>query len=121
MIPQVRPKCRARALKTVMKASAAYGEELVALVELDLEVGLRLGELLNSRWAGVDEINQCTFIMQTENDKPSVGFAPHGGLTPTPVFETLKSGQYRLYSRKKDPKTGNYGSQMDATSLEFTQ
>lgn len=54
----------------LMKALAVYGEHVVALAELDLEVGMRLGELLNSRWADVDEINQYISIIQTKNDKP---------------------------------------------------
>ena len=53
-----------------MKALAAYGEHVVALTELDPEVGMRLGELLNARWADVDEIDQSIFIMRTKNDKP---------------------------------------------------
>lgn len=47
-----------------------YGEHVVTLAELDLEVGMRLGELLNARWAAVDEINRHIFIMETKNDKP---------------------------------------------------
>jgi integrase len=31
---------------------------------------MRLGELLNARWADVDEIAQYIFIVQTKNDKP---------------------------------------------------
>jgi integrase len=54
----------------LMKALAVYGEHVVALAELDLEVGMRLGELLNARWADVDEIDGCLFIMRTKNDKP---------------------------------------------------
>jgi integrase len=34
----------------LMKAPAAYGEHVVALTEVDLEVGMRLGELLNAGW-----------------------------------------------------------------------
>jgi hypothetical protein len=33
-----------------VSALAVYGEHLVALAELDLEVGMRLGELLNAIW-----------------------------------------------------------------------
>jgi integrase len=54
----------------LMKALAVYGEHVVALAELDLEVGMRLGELLNARWADVDEVNQYISITQTKNDKP---------------------------------------------------
>jgi integrase len=54
----------------LMKALAAYGEHVVALAELDLEVGMRLGELLNRRWADVDEANQLICVTQTKNDKP---------------------------------------------------
>jgi integrase len=54
----------------LMKALAVYGEHVVALAELDLEMGMRLGELLNAKWADVDEIDQCIFIMRTKNDKP---------------------------------------------------
>lgn len=53
-----------------MKALAVYGEHVVGLAELDLEVGMRLGELLNGRWADVDEANQLISITQTKNDKP---------------------------------------------------
>jgi integrase len=31
-------------------------------------MGMRLGELLNARWADVDKIEQLIFIMQTKND-----------------------------------------------------
>lgn len=34
----------------LMNSLAVYGEYAVALVRLDLEVGMRLGELLNARW-----------------------------------------------------------------------
>jgi integrase len=54
----------------LMKALAAHGEHVVALAKLDLEVGMRLGELLNARRADVDKIEQYIFIMQTKNDKP---------------------------------------------------
>jgi hypothetical protein len=49
---------------------AVYGEQVVALAELDLEVGMRLGELLNARWADVDEFDKLIFVMKTKNDKP---------------------------------------------------
>lgn len=54
----------------LMKALAVYGEHVVALAELDLEVGMRLGELLNARWADVDGVNRHISITQTKNDKP---------------------------------------------------
>jgi integrase len=54
----------------LMKALAAYGEHVVALAELDLEVGMRLGELLNARWADVDKANQFISVIKTKNDKP---------------------------------------------------
>ncbi|HEX7956327.1 MAG TPA: tyrosine-type recombinase/integrase [Pyrinomonadaceae bacterium] len=54
----------------LMKALAVYGEHVVALAELDLEVGMRLGELLNARWADVDGVNRHVSITQTKNDKP---------------------------------------------------
>lgn len=54
----------------LMKALAGYGEHVVALAELDLEVGMRLGELLNTRWEDVDQSDQYIFIMKTKNDKP---------------------------------------------------
>jgi integrase len=54
----------------LMKAPAVYGEHVVALAELDLELGMRLGELLNAKWADVDEIDQYIFIMKPKNDKP---------------------------------------------------
>lgn len=54
----------------LMKALAGYGEHVVALAELDLEVGMRLGELLEARWAEVDEANQLISVIKTKNDKP---------------------------------------------------
>lgn len=54
----------------LMKALAGYGEHLVSLVELDLEVGMRLGELLNARWADIDETENLIYVMKTKNDKP---------------------------------------------------
>jgi integrase len=54
----------------LMKALAVYGEHAHALAELDLEVGMRLGELLNTKWEDVDETNQLVFITKTKNDKP---------------------------------------------------
>jgi integrase len=54
----------------LMKALTVYGEHVVALVELDLEVGMRLGELLNARWADVDKADQLISIIKTKNDKP---------------------------------------------------
>jgi integrase len=52
-----------------MKALAGYGEHLVSLAELDLEAGMRLGELLYARWADVDEIDQSIFMHANKNDK----------------------------------------------------
>jgi integrase len=54
----------------LIKALAAYGEHMLALVELDLEVGMRLGELLNAQWADMDDIERHIFITQTKNGKP---------------------------------------------------
>lgn len=54
----------------LMKALAVYGEHVIALAELDLEVGMRLGELLNTKWSDVDETNQLVSIVKTKNDKP---------------------------------------------------
>lgn len=54
----------------LMKALAVYGEHVVALAELDLEVGMRLGELLNTKWENVDETNQLVSVTKTKNDKP---------------------------------------------------
>jgi len=54
----------------LMKALTGYGEHVVALAELDLEVGMRLGELLKARWAEVDEANQFISVIKTKNDKP---------------------------------------------------
>lgn len=54
----------------LMKALAVYGEHVIALAELDLEVGMRLDELLNTKWSDVDETNQLVFITKTKNDKP---------------------------------------------------
>lgn len=53
----------------LMEALAGYGEHLVALVELDLEVGMRLGELLNARLSDVSEIGRCIFVTLTKNGK----------------------------------------------------
>ena len=41
----------------LMKALATCGEHMVALAELDLEVGMRLSELLNTNSSDVDETN----------------------------------------------------------------
>jgi integrase len=54
----------------LMKALAVSGEHVVSLAELDLEVGMRLGELLNLRWEDVDETNQIVSVTKTKNDKP---------------------------------------------------
>lgn len=54
----------------LMKALAGYGEHVVALAEPDLEVGMRLGELLNARWADVDEFDRLISVTQIKNDKP---------------------------------------------------
>ncbi|HKS26727.1 MAG TPA: tyrosine-type recombinase/integrase [Pyrinomonadaceae bacterium] len=54
----------------LINALVAYGEHMVALVELDLEVGMRLGELLNAKWA--DVVGDVIFVMQTKNDKPRI-------------------------------------------------
>jgi integrase len=54
----------------LMKALAVYGEHVIALAELDLEVGMRLGKLLNTKWSDVDETNQFVSITKTKNDKP---------------------------------------------------
>ncbi len=56
----------------LVKALAGYGEHLVALVELDLEVGMRLGELLNAQWGDVDDVDNLIYIMKTKNDKPRI-------------------------------------------------
>jgi integrase len=53
----------------LMKALAVYGEHVVALAELDLEVGMRLGELLNAKWMDVDN-SQLICVTKTKNDKP---------------------------------------------------
>ena len=54
----------------LMKALTGYGEHVVALAELDLEVGMRLGELLKALWAEVDEANRLISVTKTKNDKP---------------------------------------------------
>jgi integrase len=54
----------------LMKALAVYGEHEVALAELDLEVGMRLGELLAAQWREVDRDNRLISITKTKNDKP---------------------------------------------------
>jgi integrase len=53
-----------------MNALAVYGEYVVALPELDMEVGMRLGELLNATWRYVE--GDVIFITQTKTDKPRV-------------------------------------------------
>ena len=42
----------------------------VSLAESDLEVGMRLGELLKALWAEVDEANRLISVTKTKNDKP---------------------------------------------------
>ena len=54
----------------LMKALSLYGEHVAALAELDLEVGMRLGELLNATWRHVE--GDVIFITQTKTDKPRV-------------------------------------------------
>ena len=54
----------------LMNALAVYGEHAVGLAELDLEVGMRLGELLNAKWGHVE--GDVIFIIQTKTDKPRV-------------------------------------------------
>jgi hypothetical protein len=39
----------------LMKTLAEHGEHVVGLVELALEVGMGLGELLHARWRGARE------------------------------------------------------------------
>jgi integrase len=56
----------------LFKELAAYGVYLLAMTELDLEVGMRLGELLNARWQDVKEPKQLIEVLQTKNDKPRV-------------------------------------------------
>jgi integrase len=51
---------------------AEYGEHKVALVELDLETGMRLGELLNARWSDVDTHSKAVRVTMTKTDKPRV-------------------------------------------------
>ena len=45
-----------------------YGQHLVALADLDLETGLRLGEWLNARWR--DHMNDVLNVWQTKTDRP---------------------------------------------------
>ena len=55
-----------------MQALTEYGEHVLGLVELDLEVGMRLGELLNARWSDVDEPNRLISVTQTKHGKPRI-------------------------------------------------
>lgn len=52
----------------LINALAAYGEHPVAMAELDLETGLRLGELLNLRWQDIH--GDVLDVTQTKTDKP---------------------------------------------------
>jgi integrase len=54
----------------LMNALAPFGDHLVALAELDLEVGMRLGEILNARWWDIDLTGRYISIRQTKTDKP---------------------------------------------------
>jgi integrase len=45
-----------------------YGQHLVALADLDLETGLRLGEWLNARWR--DHMGDVLNVWQTKTDRP---------------------------------------------------
>jgi integrase len=56
----------------LINALAVYGEHLVALAELDLEVGMMLGELLKARWSDVSYQNRLIRISETKTDKPRV-------------------------------------------------
>ena len=51
----------------LMSALAVYGEHPAALVEFDLEAGMRLGELLKARWRDVQ--NRSIAIPETKTDK----------------------------------------------------
>ena len=55
---------------TPLLQSQLASVQVPLLPELDLEVGMRLGELLNARWADVDKANQLISVIKTRNDKP---------------------------------------------------
>jgi len=52
----------------LFEALQRYGEHLQALVNLALETGMRLGELLNARWE--DIAGASIHIRQTKTNKP---------------------------------------------------
>jgi integrase len=54
----------------LINALAVFGEYPVALVSLDLETGMRLGELLAARWEDVNTLASEIEIRHTKNGKP---------------------------------------------------
>jgi integrase len=56
----------------LINALAPFGEHLTALVELDLEVGMRLGEILQAKWSDIDYLRRIISITQTKTNKPRV-------------------------------------------------
>ena len=53
----------------LMNSLAVYGEYMVALVSIDLETGMRLGELLLARWEDVNMLAREIFVQFTKNGK----------------------------------------------------
>lgn len=53
----------------LMNSLAVYGEYMVALASLDLETGMRLGELLVARWEDVNMLAREIFVRFTRNGK----------------------------------------------------
>jgi integrase len=53
----------------LMNSPAVYGEYMVALASLDLETGMRLGELLPAKWEDVNMLAREIFVRFTKNGK----------------------------------------------------
>lgn len=53
----------------LLNSLAVYGEYMVALASLDLDTGMRLGELLLARWEDVNTLAREIFVRFTRNGK----------------------------------------------------
>jgi integrase len=53
----------------LLNSLAVYGEYMVTLASLDLETGMRLGELLLARWEDVNMLAREIFVRFTKNGK----------------------------------------------------
>lgn len=93
----------------LLDALVVYGEHIISLVSLDLETGMRLGELLNAKWEDLDLGSESIYIPQTKTDKPRTLPLTHWALE---ILRTLRQdapGDERIF----DPtRTGRQRRQM---------